>query len=231
MSPHTSTTITRQSVSRPRFTITTSFSHLVYFCLTPKPYINQSLELEALINHRLTFAFCSIHSFSPLNSLVPLIPLSSQNAAMADAKTQIESMRKWVIEHKLRTVGKFIIFYTLFFVVRFSWSVFWFTQGMYFMILGHSVFDFIKIFYFEKCLIYFWFRCLWWFWNQGVCGLVVLRVRLRTIGLDPTWRPVLRSFTPGKLHNSWYFEFKKKKLNIDKLSGFVVLTSCMLSFF
>ena len=33
--------------------------------------------------------------------------------------------------------------------------------------------------------------------DQGVCGLVVFRVQLLTIGLDPTWKLVLRSFTQG----------------------------------
>ncbi|KAG4919856.1 hypothetical protein JHK85_058137 [Glycine max] len=27
---------------------------------------------------------------------------------MSEAKTQIESIRKWVVEHKLRTVGNFL---------------------------------------------------------------------------------------------------------------------------
>ena len=59
------------------------------------PYIKQNLGL--VIYYRVRLLFLSLWNIVSLSKVT-----------MSEAKTQIESIRKWVVEHKLRTVGNFL---------------------------------------------------------------------------------------------------------------------------
>ena len=48
-------------------------------------------------------------------SLSLWIQVSIFLCAMAESKTKLESLREWVVDHKLRTVGKFLFIYFLIF--------------------------------------------------------------------------------------------------------------------
>ena len=58
--------------------------------------------------------------------------------------------------------------------------------------------------------------------DQGVCGSVVFRVQSLTIGLDPTWKPVLGSFTQVPLTG--------KLLFLAKVFSFPLFFPFLLSF-
>lgn len=83
-------------------------SHLTYFFSTKlsTQYINTKNLFSC---HILIFSSISLSSKS-----FHFSSSSLSHATMADAQTQIESIRKWVIQHKLRTVGKFLNNFLLF---------------------------------------------------------------------------------------------------------------------
>jgi len=79
------------------------FSFFNFFSLTKfwVSYIRQTLWYTLFI------PFVPFWNFIPF-TLTLSLSLSLSLSTMSEAKTQIESLRTWVVEHKLRTVGKFL---------------------------------------------------------------------------------------------------------------------------
>ena len=77
------------------FEFASSFCYFFPLLLISSPYIKQNLGL--VIYYRVRFLFLSLWNIVSLSKVT-----------MSEAKTQIESIRKWVVEHKLRTVGNFL---------------------------------------------------------------------------------------------------------------------------
>lgn len=97
---------------------------------------------------------------------------------MAETKSTMESAREWIVQHKLRTVGKDPC-RPCYIITR--------------LLSISSVPSFPACFWF----VIFFFR----FWSmsgeKGLSGLAVLLGQSLTTGLSPPWRPASRSFMPG----------------------------------
>lgn len=99
---------------------------------------------------------------------------------MAESMSMGASIRKWVVENKLRSVGTFLVaFYLFIYFLQFS-------------VKTENPFGFG--FSFGFC---FWFCLIWWNLEKDVYGLAESGVQLPTTGLNPVWRPASRSSTLG----------------------------------
>lgn len=102
---------------------------------------------------------------------------------MADSGSKVDSIRKWVVDNKLRSVGTF----SFVFQSPFDWFV---CSSAFSVRIEHpSAFGFP-----------FFLFLIWCFWKtKDAYGLAESRVQWLTTGLGLPWRPALRSYTPGTI--------------------------------